>query len=84
MSLSSFAPDNLVSVDEFAVTSRVSLLILHIQAESGAYSRDSSRFPRRHPFIYTAKRYRLSPEFIESRNCVPVAFHNESLPAQGR
>ena len=30
-----------------AVPSRVSLLILHPQAESGAYSRDFSRFPRR-------------------------------------
>ena len=35
-----------------AVPSRVSLLILHTQAESGAYLRDSSRFPRRRPFIY--------------------------------
>ena len=35
-----------------AVPSRVSLPILHTQAESGAYSRDSSRFPRRLPFIY--------------------------------
>ena len=35
-----------------AIPSRVSLLILHTQAESGSYSRDSSRFPRRRPFIY--------------------------------
>ena len=28
-----------------AVPSRASLLILHTQAEAGAYSRDSSRFP---------------------------------------
>ena len=35
-----------------AVPSRVKLLILHTQAESGAYSRDSSRFSRRCPFIY--------------------------------
>ena len=34
-----------------AVPSRAILLILHTQAESGAYSRDSSRFPRRRPFI---------------------------------
>ena len=34
-----------------AVPSRVSLLILHIQAESGAYPRDSSRFRRRRPHI---------------------------------
>ena len=31
------------------VLSRVSLLILHAKAESGAYLRNSSRFPRRHP-----------------------------------
>ena len=35
-----------------AVPSRVSLLIFDTQAESGAYSRDSSRFPRRRPYIY--------------------------------
>ena len=35
-----------------AVPSRASLLILHTQAESGAYPRDSSLFPRRRPFIY--------------------------------
>ena len=35
-----------------AVLSRVSLLIsIHAQAESGAYLRDSSRVPRRRPFI---------------------------------
>ena len=34
-----------------AVRSRVNLLILHTQAESGAYSWDFSRFPRRRPFI---------------------------------
>ena len=37
---------------DLAVPSRVSLLILHVQAESGAYVRDSSRFPRRRPFMY--------------------------------
>ena len=35
-----------------AVPSRVSLFILHTQTESGAYSRDSSLFLRRRPFIY--------------------------------
>ena len=34
-----------------AVPPRVSSFILHTQAESGAYSRDSSRFLRRRPFI---------------------------------
>ena len=67
-----------------AIPSGVSLLILHIQTESGAYSRDSSRFPRRHLFIYTAIRHRIRPEFIGSRSCVPMAFPAESPPAQGQ
>ena len=48
-----------------AVPSRVSLLILHTQAEYGAYSRDSSRLSRRRPFIYLTRhiRHRISPEF---------------------
>ena len=65
-----------------AVPSRVSLLILHTQAESGAYSRDSSRFPRWRPFIYTAIRHRISPEYIGSPDCVPMAFIAESPPAR--
>ena len=83
-----------------AVPSRVILLILHTQtdlvlthgiprafhtqAESGAYSRDFSRFPRRHSFIFTATRHRASPEFIKSRNGVPMAFTAESPPARGQ
>ena len=35
-----------------AVPSRVSPLTLHAQAASGAYSRNSSRFPRRRPHVY--------------------------------
>ena len=41
-----------------AVPSRVGLLILHTQAESGAYSRDSSHFPRRLLFSHL---YRQPP-----------------------
>ena len=69
-----------------AAPSRVSLLILHTQAEFGAYLRDSCLVPRRGPFIYvkTTIRHRVSPEFIESRNCVPMAFTAESPPAQGQ
>ena len=44
--------------------------------------RDSSRFPRRRPFIYTANRHRVSPEFIRSRVCLAMAFIAESPPAQ--
>ena len=60
-----------------SVPSRISPLIFHTQAEYGAYLRDSSRFPRRRPFIYTANRHRVSLEFIRSRNCV---YRWRSLP----
>ena len=42
------------------------LLILHTQAETGAYSRSFYRFPGRRPYIYTVNRYRVSTEFIGS------------------
>ena len=62
-----------------AVPSLVSLLILYTNAESGAYSRYSSRIPRRRPYIFTSTtHHRVSPEFIGSRNCVPIAFTAES------
>ena len=32
----------------------------------------------------TAKRHRVSPEFIGSRNCAPMAFTAESPPARGQ
>ena len=57
-----------------AVPSHVSLLISHTLAESCAYSRDPSRFPRRRPFLCTASRHRASLEFIRSRICVPMTF----------
>ena len=37
-----------------------------------------------HFFIYTVNRHRVSPEFIRSRNYVPMAFTAESPPAQGQ
>ena len=67
-----------------AVPSRVSLLILHTQAESGAHSRDCSRCPRRRPYIFTTTHHWVSPGFIGSRNCVPIAFGAESPLAQGQ
>ena len=61
------------------VPSRVSLLILYTNAEYGSYSRDSSRCPRRHPYILASTtHHRVSPEFIGSRNCVPMTFTAES------
>ena len=37
-----------------------------------------------HIFIKTSLRHRVNPEFIGSRNCVPMAFTAESPPVQGQ
>ena len=58
ISLSPFAPENLVSRDRFGSPVPRQPAHLHTQAESGAYLRDSSRVPRRRPFIYL---YRQPP-----------------------
>ena len=47
ISLSAFAPENLVSRDGFGSPVSRQPAHLHTQAESGAYLRDSSRVPRR-------------------------------------
>ena len=52
VSLSAFAPENLVSRDGFGSPVPRQPAHLHTQAESAAYFRDSSRVPRRRPFIY--------------------------------
>ena len=52
ISLSAFAPENLVSRDGFGSPVPRQPAHLHTQAESDAYLRDSSRVPRRRPFIY--------------------------------
>ena len=52
ISLSPFAPENLVSRDGLGSPVPRQPAHLHTQAESGAYLRDSSRVPRRRPFIY--------------------------------
>ena len=52
ISLSPFVPENLVSRDGFGSTAPRQPVYLHTQAESGDYLRDSSRVPRRRPFIY--------------------------------
>ena len=82
-SLSAFAPENLVSRDGFGSPVPRQPAHLRTQAESGAYLRDSSRVPRWCPFInLTAIRHRVSPEFIGSRSCVPMAFTAESPSVQ--
>ena len=51
--LSPYAPENLVSRDGFSrPVPRQPAHYLHTQAECGAYSRDSSGFPRRRLFTY--------------------------------
>ena len=52
ISLSPFVPENLVSRDGFGRPVPRQPAHVHTQAESDAYSRYSSRVPRRHPFIY--------------------------------
>ena len=49
--LSPCVPENLVSRDGFSRPVPRRPVHLHTQAESGAYLRDSSRVPRRHPFM---------------------------------
>ena len=56
ISLSMFMPENLVSRDGFGSPVSRQPAHLHTQAESGAYLRDSSRVPRRRPFIYINRR----------------------------
>ena len=52
ISLSAFAPENLVSRDGFHSLVPRQPAHLQAEAESGAYLRDYSRVPRRRPFIY--------------------------------
>ena len=76
--LSPYVPDNLVSRDGSAVPSRVSLLVLHTQAESGAYSRDSSRVPRRRPFIYIKPPYAIGS--VPNLSGHAITYRWRSLP----
>ena len=58
-SLSPFAPENMVSRDGFGSPVPRQPAHLHTQAESGAYLWDSSRVPRRRPFIIGTHYYEL-------------------------
>ena len=69
-----------------AVPSRVSLLILHTQAESGAYLRDStpsSRLPLRFPLEPSCS-IKIVPSLSGHTIALPMAFTTENLPAQGQ
>ena len=84
--LSPCVPENLVSRDGFSRPVPRQPAHLHTQAESGAYLRDSSRFPRRRPFMKPpyaigsvqslsghaiAYRWRSLPRFMVAFNQVP-------------
>ena len=58
--LTPYVPENLVSRDGFSSSVPRQPVHVHTRAESGVYSRDSSRFPRRRPFIYLNRHTPLS------------------------
>ena len=83
ISLPAFVPENLVSRDGFDSPVPRKPAHLHTQAESGALltgSLPSSAAASIYSYK-TAIRHRVSPEFIGSRSCVPMAFTAESPPA---
>ena len=85
ISLSPFAPENLVSQDGFGSPVPRQPAHLHTQAEMDlTYGIPPDFCGGVHSLILTAIRHRVSPEFIGSRNCVPRAFTAESPPAQGQ
>ena len=66
-----------------AVPSRVSLLISILRLNLALTYGIPPEF-RGGVHYETAIRHRVSPKFIGSRNCVPMAFTAESPPAQGQ
>ena len=78
ISLFAFAPEKLVSRDGFGSLVPRQPAHLHTQAESGVDLRDSSRVPRRRPFIY------LQPPFairsVPSLSGHAIAYRWRSLP----
>ena len=71
-------PENLVSRDEFTRPVPCQLAHLHTQAESGAYLRNSSRVPRRRPFIYIKPPYAIGS--VPSLSSHAFACRWRSLP----
>ena len=87
ISLSAFAPENLVSRGGFGSLIPRQPAHLHTQEEYGAYYLltgflSSSAAASIYLLFKTAIRHRFSPESIGSRNCVPMAFTAESPPTQ--
>ena len=78
LSLSAFATENLVLRDGFGSPVPRQRVRLHTQAESGAYSRDSSRVPRRCPFIYLKPPYAIGS--VPSLSGHAITYRWRSLP----
>ena len=78
ISLFAFAPENLVSRDGFGSPIPRQPAHLHPQAESGAYLQDSSRVPRRRPFIYSKPPYAIGS--VPSLSGHAIAYRWRSLP----
>ena len=78
ISLSAFAPENLVSRDGFDSPVPRQPAHLHTQAEPGAYLRDSSRVPRRRPSIYLKPPHAIGS--VPSLSGHAIAYRRRSLP----
>ena len=76
--LSPCVPENLVSRYGFGSPVPRQPAHLHNQAESGAYLRDSSRVPRRRPFIYFKPTYAIGS--VPSLSGHAIAYRWRSLP----
>ena len=81
ITLSAFAPENLVSRNEFGSPVPRQPVHLLTQAESGAYLGDSSRVSRRRPFIYFKPPYTIRP--VSSLSGL-MSFTAQNSPAQGQ
>ena len=79
--LSTFAPENLVSRDGFG-SPVPRQPVIQPQPESGAYLRDSSRVPRRRPFIYFKPPYAIGS--VSSSSGHTIAYRWRSLPTVRR
>ena len=80
--LSPCVPENLVSRDGFSRPVPRQPAHLHTQAESGAYLRDSSRVPRRRPFICLKPPCAIGS--VPSLSGHATAYRWRSLPRVGR
>ena len=78
ISLSAFVPENLVSLDRFGSPVPRQPAHLYTPAESGAYLRDSSRVPRRRPFIHLKPPYAIGS--VPSLSGHVIAYRWHSLP----